>query len=179
MNKEHIEKIIEDLINLSTGFNDLNVNIIKSDFADKILALSRPTADLDELRDEIWDLLSDFKEGNLSKTETIDYILPHLQKPCINKDLFNRLLGWVSDDFVKGLFIHEYNLQKPVESDAVKFADYLESNWYFIRRDSKRFGWINIIDNEVLVHGSESHYNKLLENHGKTTTEVYQIFKNK
>lgn len=68
-------------------------------------------------------------------------------------------------------------INEKIKSDAVEFAEYLDSNWYFIRRDRIRKGWVNIVDNIVLVHGSESHYNKLLEFHGKTTSEVYAVFK--
>lgn len=61
----------------------------------------------------------------------------------------------------------------------VKFSTWIIDNgWECIYSEelSKR-GWIDTSKHDVLTHGSDYHYTKLIKEHGKTTEELYELFK--
>lgn len=62
------------------------------------MALSQPKEiDLEDLKDKLFDLLSDFKNDDISKIEFIDDILPHLQKPVeSDEDKLLNFAKWYS-----------------------------------------------------------------------------------
>jgi len=63
----------------------------------------------------------------------------------------------------------------PKESDAVEFAEWCNKN-YMITKPFFNPKWVSY-DREILVNGSEQYYDKLISEHGKTTPELYSIYK--
>ena len=59
------------------------------------------------------------------------------------------------------------------KDEAVLFAEWERENYTRVKDK-----WVSL-DVGVLIHGSEEYYSVLCEKHGKTTDELYTIFKSK
>ena len=64
-----------------------------------------------------------------------------------------------------------------MESDAVKFLEWVEKNNYQAVH-SKKGGirWVDAKIHTVYINGSDLHFEKLYKNHSITTKELYNIF---
>jgi len=61
------------------------------------------------------------------------------------------------------------------ESDAVEFAEWVERN-YVMCKSLRLHRWVHA-ENNILVHGSNAYYKGLIDEYGKTTSELYHLFK--
>lgn len=60
---------------------------------------------------------------------------------------------------------------------STKFTEWVDES--FCKVHSKKLNksmWVNCIENPVYVHGSDEHFTELIEKHGKTIGELYDIF---
>ncbi len=63
------------------------------------------------------------------------------------------------------------------KSQAILFLDFVSDGWVLI--DSKRLGiskWVNVKENKVYANGSDLHYTTLINDVGKTTEELFDLF---
>lgn len=65
------------------------------------------------------------------------------------------------------------------ESDAVAFLDWVsESGWILVSSEELgKDAWVNCKEEEVMAHGSDYHYTTLIKECGKSTSDLYNLFK--
>lgn len=64
------------------------------------------------------------------------------------------------------------------KENAIGFMEWVSDGWVLI--DSVRLGksaWVNCMENKVYAHGSDLHYTTLINSVGKTTEQLYDIYK--
>jgi len=61
---------------------------------------------------------------------------------------------------------------------STKFATWLSDNsWTVVdSKELKRRAYVNASKNTIYLNGSDYHYTKLINEHGKTIEELYDIF---
>lgn len=61
---------------------------------------------------------------------------------------------------------------------AVNFATWMEDNsWVVVYSEELKIrAYVDGLKNDVLVNGSDYHYTKLINEHGKTLEELYEMF---
>lgn len=63
------------------------------------------------------------------------------------------------------------------KTSSIDFTIWMNKNYCEVDSvELKKSMWINIIENNVLTHGSDYHYTKLIKEHGKTIEELYDLF---
>lgn len=58
---------------------------------------------------------------------------------------------------------------------SCEFAEWTERNYSFVI-SKKKSAWVNANENTIYTHGSEYHFDKLVNEHGKTINELYAEF---
>lgn len=61
---------------------------------------------------------------------------------------------------------------------AVNFATWLEDNYWIAvySEELKIRAYVDGLKNDILVNGSDYHYTKLINEHGKKIEELYEMF---
>lgn len=61
---------------------------------------------------------------------------------------------------------------------ATKFATWLEDNsWKTVYSEElKKTAYVNTSENKILIHGSDYHFTMMINEHGKTIDELYEMF---
>lgn len=63
------------------------------------------------------------------------------------------------------------------KTSSIDFTIWMNKNYCEVDSvELKKSMWINMIENNVLTHGSDYHYTKLIKEHGKTIEELYDFF---
>lgn len=65
-----------------------------------------------------------------------------------------------------------------MKSKAINFVTYLEDNgWQCIYSEQlKKRAYVDSSKHSILVHGSDVHFTRLVQDHGKQLEELYDIF---
>ena len=74
--------------------------------------------------------------------------------------------------------INEDFITDTVKMVAVNFATWLEdSDWTAVYSEElKKRAYVDSSKNKILVYGSDYHFTKLINEHGKTLDELYEMF---
>lgn len=63
------------------------------------------------------------------------------------------------------------------EQRAIDFAEWVGNNYGKVYSDELEISKFVSLDAPIYVHGSDSYRTQLIHTHGKTTKELYEIFK--
>ena len=65
-----------------------------------------------------------------------------------------------------------------MNNKAIEFAEWIvKFNWHIVHSvELKKYAYVNARSTNILTHGSDYHYTRLIKEHGKTTAELYTLF---
>lgn len=161
-----IGNTITGLNALSATLGETTASILRKDYE----SLPTPLKDMEEKRSGIdLDKLEEQVDKVLSK-ETPASLDAWLKENRASKDMEGEVRGDAENP----------DTVEAVEQECIRFADWIQENGYTLVRslELNKRAWVNCIENEVLVHGSDYHFTKLINEVGLTTKQLFTIFKN-
>lgn len=71
----------------------------------------------------------------------------------------------------------EQGKREEVKSDAVEFAEWVADNYAKVYSEELKISKFVSLDAPIYIHGSDSYRTQLVHAHGKTTEQLYSLFK--